>query len=198
MLYSTTCTFETDYGIQHTLTIEVDSDPELSQELVELVEDAFFDAKAMLANNILENFKEFKSTIFPDKTLLNMTLFYLSNGKYKDAIKDYIINKSMLGTRTIVVRLENQVYHNMTPREIAAATNDVLRRPLWWENFEKKFYKIENCGNKAELVRNYLERGEVLKCYYDYDVYYFNIGIKEPEVTDYMLEEADWFLYNWI
>ena len=44
MLYSTTCTFETDYGIQHTLTIEVDSDPELSQELVELVEDAFFDA----------------------------------------------------------------------------------------------------------------------------------------------------------
>ena len=198
MLYSTTCTFETDYGIMYTLTIEVDSDPELSQELVELVEDAFFDAKAMLANNILENFKEFKSTIFPDKTLLNMTLFYLSNGKYKDAINDYIINKSMMGTFTILIRVENQVFHNMTPREIAAITANVLRKPLWWENFEKKFYQIENCGNKAELVRNYLERGEVLKCYYDYDVYFFNIGIKEPEVTDYMLEEADWFLYNWI
>ena len=198
MLYSTTCTFETDYGIMCTLTIEVDSDPELSQELVELVEDAFFDAKAMLANNVLENFKEFKSTIFPDKTLLNMTLFYLSNGKYKDAIKDYIINKSMMGTFTILIRVENQVFHNMTPREIAATTANVLRKPLWWENFEKKFYQIENCGNKAELVRNYLERGEVLKCYYDYDVYFFNIGIKEPEVTDYMLEEADWFLYNWI
>ena len=198
MLYSTTCTFETDYGIMHTLTIEVDSDPELSQELVELVEDAFFEAKEMLANNILENFKEFKSTILPDKTLLNMTLFYLSNGKYKDAIRDYIINKSMMGTFTILIRLENQVFHNMTPREIAVATADILRKPLWWENFEKKFYQIENCGNKAELVRNYLERGEVLKCYYDYDVYFFNIGIKEPEVTDYMLEEADWFLYNWI
>lgn len=198
MLYSTTRAFETDYGIQHTLTIEVNSAPELSQELVELVEDAFFYGKMVLGNNILENFKEFKSTIFPDKTLLNMAIFYLSNGKYKDVVKGYAVTKSMLGTFTIVISLENQVFHNMTPREIAAATDDVLRKPLWWENFEKKFYQIENCGKKAELVRNYLERGEVLKCYYDYDVYYFNIGIKEPEVTEYMLEEADWFLYNWI
>ena len=91
MLYSTTRAFETDYGIQHTLTIEVNSDPELSKELVELVEDAFFNGKMVLGNNILENFKEFKSTIFPDKTLLNMAIFYLSNGKYKDVVKGYAI-----------------------------------------------------------------------------------------------------------
>ncbi len=196
MLY--TCTFETDYGIQHELTIEVDSDTEFSQELIELVEDAFFNAKTVLGNNILENLKEFKSTIFPDKTLLNMAIFYMSNGKYKNVIKIYTISKSTMGTYTIVIKLENQVCRNMTAREVAAATSDVLRTPLWWENIEKKFYKIENLGKKAELVRNYLERGEVLKCYYNYDVYYFNIGIKEPEVTEHMLEEADWFLYNWI
>lgn len=198
MLYSTTRTFETDYGIQHTLTIEVNSDPELSQELVELVEEAFFEAKAILGNNILENFKEFKSTVFPDKALLNRTLFYLSNGKYKDVIRNYVVNKSTMGTFAITIKLENLIYHDMTPKEVALATSNVLRQPLWWENFEKKFYKIEGGLDKAEVVRNYLERGEVLKCYCDFDVYYFNIGIKEPEVTDYLIEEADWFLYNWI
>lgn len=196
MLY--TCTFETDYGIQHELTIEVDSDTELSQELVELVEDAFFSTKTVLGNNILENLKEFKSTIFPDKTLLDMAIFYMSNGKYKDVIKVYTISKSTMGTYTIVIKLENQVCHNMTAREVAAATSAILRKPLWWEDIEKKFYKIENGRDKAKLVRKYLERGEILKCYYDYAVYYFNIEIKEPEVTEHMLEEADWFLYNWI
>ncbi len=197
-MYTTTRTFETELGIPHTLIINVDCKPEFSQELVNIVEDAFFYAIEVLRNNILENFKEFKNTLFPDKKLLNMAIFYVSNGKYKDVIKSYNIATSAFDTRTITISLENKVFHNMTPKEISAFTEHALREPLWWENLGKKFYYINDYMHKSELIHKYFEQHKVLKCYYDYDVFFFNIGIEEPEITEHMIEEGDWFVYSWI
>lgn len=197
-MYTTTRTFETEIGIFHTLIIQVDSEPEFSKELVDIVEDAFFQTIELLKNNVLENFKEFKRAMFPDKKILDMAIFYVSNGKYKDVIKSYSIMTSAFGIRTITVCLENKVFHNMTPQEISSATEHALREPLWWETLGKKFFYITDHLNKFELIRQYLKQHEILKCYYNYEVFFFNIGIKEPEVTDHMIEEGDWFLYTWI
>lgn len=196
-MYTVTRTFETELGVSHTLIIEVDFNPEFSKELVETVEDAFFDAIEVLRNNVLENFKEFRDTMFPDKSFLDMSIFYASNGKYKDVIKSYSITTSTFGMSTITINLENKIFRNMSSKEIASITERTFREPLWWENLEKRYFYITDYINKSELIHKYFEQHEVLKCYYNYNVFFFNIGIDEPEITERMIKEGEWFVYTW-
>lgn len=197
-MYTVTRTFETELGVPHTLIIKGDFKPEFSKELVETVEDAFFYAIEVLRNNALENKLLENCIMFPDKKILNMFIFYASNGKYKDVIKSYNITTSDFGTSTITINLENKIFRNMSPKEISSLTEHTLREPLWWETFGKKFYYINGYMDKSKLIHQYFEQHEVLKCYYNYNVFFFNIGLDEPEITEHMIEEGDWFVYAWI
>lgn len=54
---------------------------------------------------------------------------------------------------------------------------------------------------KASLTREKFNKHKgcksILKCYYDDTVYFFGINIPEPVVTDEMLRDGKWFIYNW-
>lgn len=63
---------------------------------------------------------------------------------------------------------------------------------LSWEHCAKKFYDIT-----PEYVAPNIEMKSVLQCCYNGEVYYFNIGISEPEITGEMMANGKWQVYTW-
>ena len=186
-------TFEGSYGITHELFVHLNFDSVFSDTLFEQVKDAFLEAKSILEEAIY-SFPNYDSIeIFPGKNLVEKILYYNSNGKHKNLIRDYDVLKSLNGVTKVTIKLNDSKYYEMTGREVEEIAYKNLREPLWWEEYGKKFYPV---SHNPELIRTYNNEKKVAKCYYDDKPYYFNIGIYEPDITDYMIEEAIWYVYE--
>lgn len=71
--------------------------------------------------------------------------------------------------------------------------NDWWKRDLLpWEHAGKKFYDIS-----VEYIIKNIERKTELRCFYNDQVYYFNIGTEEPEITEEMINNGKWQVYTW-
>ena len=66
-----------------------------------------------------------------------------------------------------------------------------FRKMLPWEYCSKTFQKVCFPMNR-ECLNN-----DIYLCSYQDKPYYFGLGLKEPEVTDDMLENGAWFVYTW-
>lgn len=66
------------------------------------------------------------------------------------------------------------------------------RKMLSCEHCAQKFFDITN-----DYVLRNIEMKSVLRCYYNEDVYYFNIGTPEPEITETMIVNGKWQVYTW-
>ena len=179
-------------GKVHNLNIEFESELVLTFELLELVENSFLQSKKLLDNE-LHRFVNDSIETFPDKSLIEMIIYYNSNGKYKDVISNYNIENSVGDSATITLTLINPISAMLTAREVELMSYTELRRPLWWEEYGKKFHTL---GHNSNLVRELIKKKAILKCYYYDKTYYFNIGIEEPNITDDMIEEGVWFSYR--
>lgn len=179
-------------GKVHNLNIEFEGELSLTFELLELVEQSFLQAKNILDKELHRFVKDTVET-FPDKSLLEMIIYYNSNGRYKDIIWDYSIDNSVGDSATITLKLFNPICAGLTAREVERMSFSELRRPLWWENYGMKFNTL---GHNSKLVRELIQKKAILKCYYYDKTYYFNIGIEEPNITEDMIEEGVWFSYR--
>lgn len=177
---------ETNYfGLIHDIIIETEKSWDFVKEEVEVVVDSLETARDLDFVNFVFD--------FPDEAILNMIIFYKSDGKYKDIIEKYSVNISNDSNTKIYIKLKD-ICHNITHKEIANLTFSSLRTPMWWEDKKKMFYVIN--GN-PDVVRENISNKSIMKCYYNYNVYYFNIGIEEPEITEDMIHNAEWFVYDW-
>lgn len=71
--------------------------------------------------------------------------------------------------------------------------NDWWKRDLLpWEHAGKKFYDIS-----VEYTIKNIQLKNVMRCFYDDKVYYFNIGTEEPEITEEMINNGKWQVYTW-
>lgn len=188
-----TYAFEGSYGITHELSVQLNFDTIFSDTLFELVKDAFLEAKSILEEAIYSFPNCSSMDIFPGKKLVEKVIYYNSNGKYKNFIKYYDVSKYLNGVTKVIIKLNDTNYCELTGRAVEDIAYKSLREPLWWEEYGKKFYPV---SHNPELIRTYIREKKIVKCYYYDKPYYFNIGINEPDVTDYMIEEATWFVYE--
>ena len=78
-------------------------------------------------------------------------------------------------------------------------TVDEILKTSWWE---RKMLSWEHCAMKfADITNDYVLRNiqmkSVLCCFYNEEVYYFNIGTPEPEITETMIANGKWQVYTW-
>jgi hypothetical protein len=69
----------------------------------------------------------------------------------------------------------------------------------WWN---REMLPWEHCGMKFQrrcmpMSKIFLTTGDIHYCHYNDKIYYFGLGLKEPELTNDMLENGDWFVYTW-
>ena len=63
---------------------------------------------------------------------------------------------------------------------------------LPWEHCAMRFYKIE----EPYISRN-IALKSIMRCYYKDKVFFFNIGLDEPMITQDMLLYGNWQVYTW-
>ena len=185
--------FEGAYGIIHKLIVGAECSSFFPDKLADLVKDAFLEAKSILEDTICKIPSIESIEIFPEQNLIEKVLFYNSNGIHKNLITNYFVLNHLDGSVEVTIKLNTADFWKMTSKEVEEITYKHLRQPLWWEEYGKKFHRALH---NAEVIRTYINQKKILKCYYYDKPYYFNIGIDEPEVTDYMIEEAIWFVYE--
>ena len=82
----------------------------------------------------------------------------------------------------------------MTSKEV----NDYIRTSwferelLPWEHCAMRFY-----GIKEPYISRNIANGSILRCFYKEDVFFFNIGIDEPVITQEMILYGNWQVYTW-
>lgn len=82
----------------------------------------------------------------------------------------------------------------MTAKEIQSYIDApwYKRTLLPWEHCAMRFYEIEE-----PYISRDIAHGSILRCYYKEDVFFFNIGIDEPIITQEMILDGDWEVYTW-
>lgn len=81
---------------------------------------------------------------------------------------------------------------NKTVHEILLKHTNWDREMMPWEHCGKTFYNI----GYDYVLRN-IKYKSVMRCFYNDEVYYFNIGTTEPEITESMLRHGNWEVYTW-
>ena len=80
-------------------------------------------------------------------------------------------------------------------------THEILNEYIhsgWWN---REMLPWEHCGMAFQKMCVPMHRSflgtDIYYCNYNDKPYYFGLGLKEPEVTDDMLENGKWFVYTW-
>lgn len=82
----------------------------------------------------------------------------------------------------------------MTAKEINnyISTPSFERNLLPWEHCAMRFY-----GIKEPYISRNIAMAVILRCFYEEEVFFFNIGIDEPTITQEMILNGDWQVYTW-
>ena len=80
-------------------------------------------------------------------------------------------------------------------------THEILDEYLsrgWWE---REMLPWEHCAMRFQTIcgpmrKEYVTQ-EIHSCHYRGNVYYFGLGLDEPEITDDMIKHGVWLVYTW-
>ena len=80
-------------------------------------------------------------------------------------------------------------------------THEILNNYLRTGSWEREMLPWEHCGMRfskmcVPMGKESLKYG-IHYCNYNGKPYYFGLGLKEPDVTDDMLENGYWAVYTW-